>query len=252
MEIYRTKGIILKRTNLGEADRILTLFTESEGKMKALAKGIRRVLSKNAGHLELFNYSDLQIVKTKSELEKITNASTLESFKNLREDLRKTALAYFFSELIDKLTSEKEKNERIFRLLLETLRYLDKMKDLRKENLLTFYFQLNLLSFLGFRPEINLCLRCRKKIKAPFYYFSSQLGGILCPSCFKYPPKGLKISQKAIKTLRRLSSYDMEIVERLRIDCQVEKEIRALLEDFFKYIAEKEFETPKFLKEIHA
>lgn len=248
MGTYKTKGIIIKRSDLGEADKIITAFSDSDGKIKGKAKGIRFVLAKNAGHLELFNYSDLMMVKSQGEIEKIATASTIESFQNIRKDLKKTALAYYFCELVDTLTVLKEKNKKIFELLLGSLRFLDKNG---KKELFSDYFKLNLLSFLGYKPELSFCVHCRKKLEPIDNYFSSPFGGLLCPNCFfKYAKKGVKISKNGVKILRALLSYDLEIINRLKIDLKPEKEVKEVTDNFVRYIAEKEFKSVKFMEKL--
>jgi len=247
MATYKTKGIIIKRSDFGEADKLITIFTDSEGKLKLKAKGIRWIFSKNKGHLELFTYSDLIIANGK-EIDTLASAYTIESFKNIKNDLKKTATAYYFAEVCDKLTLEKEKNAKIFELLLECLRYLD--KDGIKP-LLRYYFELRLLSYLGFRPELSVCVQCRKHLQPTFNFFSYKLGGVLCSACsIKMDPKSVKISKNTIKTLRILLSYNLETVLKLKIDKEIEKEIQTVSEKFLQYIAEKEFKSPKFMKEI--
>src|SRR3990172_4303625 len=117
----------------------------------AYATGIRRILSKNGGHLELFNLSEISLARSRSGLDKIATAETIESFKNLRQDLKKTAIAYFFAEIVDKLTAEKDKNPSVFNLLLETLLFLDKNKSEDKFDILSSYFIFNLLDKIGYR-----------------------------------------------------------------------------------------------------
>ncbi|MFA6492884.1 MAG: DNA repair protein RecO, partial [Patescibacteria group bacterium] len=95
---YKTRGIILKRTNLNEADRILTIFTENNGRIKAVAKGIRKTLSKLAGHLELFCLTDFVIAEGRN-LDTITAAETQKCFINLRGDLESTNVAYYLAEI---------------------------------------------------------------------------------------------------------------------------------------------------------
>jgi DNA repair protein RecO (recombination protein O) len=245
--IYKTKGIIIRRSDFGEADKFITIFTDTEGKIKTKAKGIRWILSKNKGHLELFTYSDLLIAEGR-EIDTVASAVTLESFKNIKDNLQKTALAYYFVELIDKLTAEKEKNEKIFQLLLESLRFLDKNNE---KELLTRYFELNLLSYLGYKPEVSLCVHCRRALQPTFNFFSSKLGGIICPSCnIKFDPRALKISKNTIKALRTILYYNLETILRLKIDPQIEKETELVSNNFLDYIAEKKFKAYQFLQEI--
>lgn len=247
MSTYKTKGIIIKRSDFGEADKLITVLTNSEGKIKTKAKGIRWLLSKNGGHLELFTYSDLVIISG-NHLKILASAYTIEGFKNLRDNLKKTALAYYFAELCDKLTAEEEQNIKIFDLLLEVFRALDKHKSV---SLLPNYFELNLLAALGYKPELGLCVHCRRSLQPIFNFFSYKLGGIICGSCSRtVDPKSIKISKNTLKALRIFLSHSLETVLKLKVDQITEKEIKTVSKNFLRYIAEKEFKSTKFIKEI--
>lgn len=148
---YKTEGIILKRTNFGEADRILTIFTKHYGKIRARAPGIRRTTSRKAAHLELFNHSLLFLVQGKS-LDIVTEATTINNFSGVRKDLQKVSMAYYFCELGDSFCPERQENREVFNLLTQTLRDLELSHG---DNI--FYlgenFANQLLQLLGFLPK---------------------------------------------------------------------------------------------------
>ncbi|MDZ4209873.1 MAG: DNA repair protein RecO, partial [Candidatus Curtissbacteria bacterium] len=117
MKTYKTEGIVLKRSNFGEADRIVTIFSKHFGKIKVLAKGIRKTTSRKGGNLELFNWVRIFVACGKN-LDIVTEAETVKAFRIWRRDLRKVALAYHFCELTDKLTAENVPHKEIFDLLV--------------------------------------------------------------------------------------------------------------------------------------
>lgn len=141
----KTEGIILKRINYGEADRILTIYTKHYGKIRALAKGVRRITSRKGGNVELFNQAVLFFNKGKN-LDLLTEAQVINSFKSWRRDLKKVAVAYYFCELVDKLTPEEQPNQAVFQLLS---RYLSKIGTASLPEL-TRSFEKALLKELGF------------------------------------------------------------------------------------------------------
>lgn len=143
---YKTEGIIIKRWNYGEADKIITLFSKHYGKMTSLAKGIRKLTSRKASNLDLFNYTALLIAKGK-QLDIITETQVINSFQKIKKDLKKVAIAYQVCELVDKLTAERQANYQVFNLLKESFEKLDKEKT--KEDFL-FLFKKRLLEILGF------------------------------------------------------------------------------------------------------
>src|SRR6266566_1185318 len=121
---YSTEGIILKHTDLGEADRILTLFTPHKGKVRVVAKGVRRPISKKTGHLELLCRSQLHVALGRN-LDIVTQAQSIENFSHLRTDLWHMTCGFYLAELIERFIEEHTQHANLYHLLLETLRYLD-------------------------------------------------------------------------------------------------------------------------------
>ncbi len=142
---YKTEGIILKRINYSEADRILTIYTKHYGKIRALAKGVRRITSRRGGNVELFNQAVLFLNKGRN-LDILSEAQVVHSFKSWRRDLKKVALAYYFCELVDKLTPDGQANQRVFQLLSH---FLEKIGTASLPEL-TRSFEEALLEELGF------------------------------------------------------------------------------------------------------
>lgn len=143
---YRTEGIILKGFNFGETDRILTIFTKHYGKIKARAPGVRRLTSRKAGNLELFNQARIFLVKGKT-FDILTEAETIESFEKARDDLKKVSLFYYLVEIVDRLTPEGQENQLVYEYLTEAFKNITQGNSLRKE---AISFQKNILKFLGF------------------------------------------------------------------------------------------------------
>jgi len=150
MATYKTEGVILKRSNYGEADRILTIYTKHYGKIKAIAKGVRKITSRKGGNLELFNHCVLFLAKGRN-LDIITEAQVINSFSRLGDDLEKVAAAFYLVELVDQLTAEEQVNRQVFDLLVETLDGLCAASyELRA---ITQSFEVELLKLLGFWSE---------------------------------------------------------------------------------------------------
>lgn len=158
MKTYKVEGIILKRTNLGEADKIITVFTKEEGKLKILAKSIRKITSRKAGSLELFNHVKLLLVKGKN-LDIITEVVVVSDFSIWRTNLKKVGVAFYIAELVDKLTPEKQEQIRVFNLLHQCF------SSLNTENIvnLILNFEKELLNELGFGLPQNF--DCQKSLK---------------------------------------------------------------------------------------
>ncbi|HUS59874.1 MAG TPA: DNA repair protein RecO [Nevskiaceae bacterium] len=142
---YKTEGVILKRINFGEADKILTIYSKHYGKIKALAKGVRKITSRKGGNVELFNQVIIFLARGRN-LDILTEVQVLNSFKEWRKNLSKVGTAYYFCELVDKLTPEGQPNQAVFRLLKDSLNKIGQEKRLG----LTRAFEEKLLEELGF------------------------------------------------------------------------------------------------------
>lgn len=149
MNSYKAEGIILKRNNFGEADKILTFFTKHHGKISLIAKGIRRTTSRKGGHLELFNQVKVFVAKGRN-LDVVTEAEVINAFKDWRRDLKKVAVAYQLCELVDKLTAELVENQEVYDLLLNSFTNL---LPVANHQSLIANFELSLLQSLGFWPR---------------------------------------------------------------------------------------------------
>lgn len=149
MRTYKTEAIIIKRKNFGEADKIITAFTEKEGKVTIKAKGVRKITSRRSSHIELLNLSLLTLYKGKA-WPLLVEAQTLQNFSLIKDDLKKIALSYYVLELVDKLCPEGQENYRIFNLLKDTLLKLSEEKEFRA---LISEFEVELLWILGYYPK---------------------------------------------------------------------------------------------------
>ena len=151
---YSSEGIILSRKNYGEADRILTVFSKTHGKITLLAKGIRRLTSKKRGHLE--NFSQVKFSATDNKgFDLMTEVGTINSFLKVRSNLNKVSLAYYFCEVVNKITREGEKQSSVYDLLTSSLEQLETVKNLK---ILRKDFILKLLIDLGYWPETKKML----------------------------------------------------------------------------------------------
>jgi len=146
---FSSEGIILRRRNYSEADRILVIFSKHYGKISIIAKGVRKLKSRKRGSLEIFSQVEFSAARGKN-LDLITEVEMINYFDCLREDLKKVSVAYYFMEVVQKLTQEGEENAKLYSLILETLDDLKTTKLLRK---LRYKFVYQILVLLGFWPE---------------------------------------------------------------------------------------------------
>ena len=158
---YSSEGVILARRNYQEADRILSLYTRDQGRITLLAKSIRRPKSRKRGHLEIFSHTRFQATSTKG-IDLMTEAEVIDNFQNIRKNLKKVSLAYYFCEVVGKITHEGEPNVEVYSLLLENLERLKEEVELKK---LRLAFVVRLLTILGYWPQGKTLLDPDKKLE---------------------------------------------------------------------------------------
>jgi len=158
---YSDEGVVLARRSFGEADRILVIYSKNHGRMSLIAKGVRRPKSRKRGHIEIFNKVAYQAVSGKG-IDLMTEAEVITDFKEIRKDLKKVSLAYYFCEVIGKITHDGEANFEVYNLLTTSLEKLKEEKELKK---LRLDFVLELLILLGFWPKGKVLLDVDKKLE---------------------------------------------------------------------------------------
>ncbi len=244
--VYQTEAIIIKRINLGEADRILTLYTPEHGKVKAIAKGSRRPKSKFGGHVELLTHSQLLLAHGRS-LDIVTQAQTIESFLPLKENLKRMSCGLYISELVDAFSEEHTENRRLFQLLLETLH---RLSQLEKSDVALRYFEIYLLNFTGYRPQLQKCANCDSGLQPVTNYFSSSQGGVLCPECIFDEPMARDISVNALKVLRLWQDCDFGTANRIHINSDLAFNLEQILREYIKYILERQVKSTLWLDRL--
>jgi len=245
--LYRTEAIVLKRSDFGEADRLLTLYTPELGKIRVIAKGARKPTSRKSGHVELFTHAQLLVARGRN-LDIVTQAETIHAFRPLREDLLRTSYAYYAAELLDRFVEEGVENRPLFALLLAVLDWLGESNDLA---LIARFYELRLLALSGYQPQLFQCVNCRATIEPVTNFFDPDRGGVLCPRCGHElrDNAGLKsISLNALKVLRFLQTHESETCFRLRISPALHGELEAVMQRYIIYILERNLKSVAFLQ----
>ncbi|MBI2303568.1 MAG: DNA repair protein RecO [Chloroflexi bacterium] len=241
--VYKTEAIVLRGILLGEADRILTLYSPWRGKVRAVARGVRRPTSRLGGHVEPLIHGSYLLARGQ-ELDVVTQGETIHSFPRLRDDLGSIGGGLYAAELIYHSTSEGVENYPLFRLLLDTLMRLDGEGSVE---LALRYFELHLLGHLGYRPQLGRCVACQGALPPTVNFFTASGGGVLCPSC--HPPESSvrRLSLNALKTLRFFQEKDWAQASRLKVSPPLMAEIKGALREFILYHLERELKSTLFM-----
>jgi len=240
---YQTEAVIIKKTKLGEADRILTLYTPNLGKIQAVAKGVRRPRSKMAGHLELLTHSQVSLARGRN-LDTVTGSQTIDGFFPLKSDLELISYALYIVELVEQFTADHDENRPLFELLLKTMHRLCQETD---RELTLRYFELRLLDLAGYRPQLGQCVSCHRPLKPETNFFSPRAGGVLCPGCQRSQPPAHPLSVDALKVLRWLQGSDEGAADRLRINRLLSRELETVMRAYLRYLLEREVRSTAWL-----
>jgi len=244
--VYRTEAIVLRRSDFGEADRLLTVFTPGRGKLRLVAKGARKPSSRKSGHVELFSRGQFMVAVGR-DLDIVTQAETLEPFLPLREDLLRTTYAYYVAELADAFTAERDENGHLFRLLADTYGWLCEAEDLA---LVARYYELHLLGLAGYQPQLFVCVGCKKPLEPEVSYMSAAEGGILCAKCGRSWVGATQLSLNALKVLRFLQTREWDTCRLLRLSPASHAEVERMMYGYITYHLERKLKSVDFLHRL--
>ncbi len=243
---YQTEAIVLRKTRLGEADRILTLYTPHLGKIQAFAKSIRKPKSKMAGHLEMITHSQVQLTRGRN-LDTVTGARTIHGFYNLKTDLWQASRALYVSELVERFTPDRMENQPVFDLLLATLEQLAAGDT---GDLLLRLFELRLLDRLGYRPYLDGCTVCARPPAPGRNWFSPASGGLICADCGHLQPIRYPLSGGAERLLLLLQFGDETSVARVRPSVGLAREVEQVIRRYLRYLLEREVNSAFWLDRL--
>jgi DNA repair protein RecO (recombination protein O) len=236
MPLYKDHGVVLRSVKLGEADKIVTVMTQGSGKIRAVAKGIRKTTSRFGARLEPTTHVSLMVYRGRGSLDTISQAEIISPFLPIRRDLGLLAAAETMLEATDKVAEEHERNVRLFMLLLGGLRALD--AGPADPTAVAESFLLKLLSLSGFHPSLTACAECGRPDPE---LFSSGQGGAVCASCAR--PDAGPVSRQALAFLSALGGTGLLEAGSMSTDTKVRRESRALLFGFAEYHLERRMKS---------
>jgi DNA repair protein RecO (recombination protein O) len=249
--LYKTEAIVLRGMDLGEADRVLTVLTPQLGKLRIIAKGIRKPRSRLGGGLEPF--SDVHLVLAVGRtFDVVTQVALEDPHLGLRNDLHSTAAAWYLVELADRFCEGAADSHAAFLLLAQGLSALDAAPDEVGRETVARWFELALLDAMGFRPELSRCLECGAEIGPEGNVYSAPGGGVLGPECTDAALGGGPIGSEALKVMRHLQRTPLVDVLRLRLSPSTHREVERLLHATVSAVLERELRSRDFLEEVAA
>jgi DNA repair protein RecO (recombination protein O) len=246
---YTTDAIVLSRFDFGEADRILTLITPGSGKLKAIAKGIRRPTSRIGGSLEPFAELNVALARGRT-FEVVTQVSVGHAWLNLRDSLESAATAWYLAELADRSLEERHAAEPIYTLLKHAYGLLDAgMAPGRVAR----WFEMHLADELGVRPEVDRCAECDRMLESTERYrWWPASGGVVGERCPGPSHQLAGLSLEGLKLLKAYQRQDIEALASLRLAEATEREVETAMREFVRHALEREARSLAFLDEVRA
>lgn len=261
---FKADAIILKTIDYGESDRIITFYTRDSGKQSAIAKGARRSKRRFVGNIDPLCFSRLMLFYNgKSDLLRVDDATLFDGFSSVKADIESYGSACYVVELAGEMTEEAESNPLVFAIIVGFLRIFDKLGDKtgtgreladQREILLRF-FEVKLLSALGYLPHLEGCVICRSEIggesgASSRLYFNSARGGIVCGACAAGLANAIPVSAATARFLSTASKLTMDKLLRLTPGRDFTTEGDAVMSCFIRFQLGKELKSRKFMDKM--
>ncbi len=244
MPLQTTEATVIGGHDLGEADRIIVFYTQSFGKVRAVAPGVRRLRSRFGGSLQLFTAGRLVYFERPNKtLHKVSEFGVLRSRQRLREDLDRIACASAAVEALSLGTDEGDPSPDLYHLLQDGL---DLLENAARPGTVLHGFWLHALRLLGYLPELSTCVRCRGGAPGEFF-LSPAHGGLLCAACRAGAAEGLRVSPEALGSLRGLSGSPPRVWDRIALGPATQDEVGRVLQAFLRQVLGRPLRSAEFL-----
>lgn len=242
--LQKCEGIVIRTTDYGETNKIVTLYTREWGKIGVMARGAKKPNSRLAAITQYFTYGYFLVFGGKG-LGTLQQGELIQPYRSIQEDIFLTAYASYIIELTDKSTDERKPNPFLFELLQQTLSYLSEGYD---AEILTNIFEMKMLNILGLYPELNECSLCAQK-EGPFV-FSIREGGLLCNRCMEKDPYHIKISQVTVRLLRLFYYFDLSRLGSISVKQETKQELKKVIDLYYEEYSGLYLKSKKFLEQM--
>ncbi|WP_163101907.1 DNA repair protein RecO [Peribacillus alkalitolerans] len=242
--LQKCEGIVIRRTDYGENNKIITIYSREMGKVGVMARGANKPNSRLSSVTQLFYYGYF-LFQSSTGLGSLNQGESIDSFRHIREDIVATAYASFVVELLDKATEDKKPNPFLFELLYQTLHYIDEGYD---PEILAFIFEMKLLPLFGLKPILDHCAVCGATEGE--FSFSIKEGGFLCHRCLEKDPYHKKISQQIVRLLRLFYYFDLNRLGNISLKDETKAQLRVILDAYYDEYAGVQLKSKKFLKQM--
>lgn len=251
--LHTAEAVILNTFDFSESDRIISFMTREHGRLKGIAKGARRSRKRFVNNIEPMSHSTLVFFSTeKSDLVRIDDAALINGFGGLKTDIERLSVGYYLLELTAEMTAEGQVLPQAFTLLTDFLCKIEESSAADTEMLVRF-FEIRLLSQLGYMPHLEGCVACRTPLsEGPTIQFSSERGGALCRPCSTGASNLIGLSIGSARFLSMAADLGTDKLQRLKPVAECLRECEAALSNFIRFQIGKELKTRRFLDKMRS
>lgn len=220
MANYKTQAINLKSYNLGEADKIIVMYSRDLGIIRCVAKGIKKPASKLGGRMEMLASNKLLLAKGK-KLDVVCQAELVDGFKELRQNVSKLTYAIYCAELVSTFGLENDTNSsKIYDIFFESLKNISLASTTVEALWATIRFKLVFMELLGYAVELNHCVKCNDLIQKDGFTFSAEAGGIVCRNCSNSLREAVEMNHNTLKVFKDAANFDFpeNLIDRASLD----------------------------------
>lgn len=243
--LYRTSGVIIKRSDVGEADRVLTIITPA-GKIVASARGVRKTASRLAGHLELLSNCQLQLASGRNR-DVITQSVAIDRYDALQHSLVTMAAGYYVAEMTDVMVGDEDAAAPVYRALCDTLQMLCSPCEY---DMVVHWYTLHLCDAVGYRPQLTACAVCGVLLATDAKHWSMTQGGMICPECARRDAYTLEISLALFKLLRYVQREPLSVVAHTVQPAHVHGYMFQLLRRWMHFLSERTLRAATFYDDV--
>ncbi len=242
--LQKVEGIIIRTSDYGETNKIITIFTRELGKIGVMARGAKKPKSRLSSISQLFIYGTFLYQKS-SGLGTLQQGEIISTFRDVRNDLIRTSYASYIIELIDKLTEEKERNPYLFELLLQALQNINDEVD---PEIITRIVEMKMLAVAGIKPELDRCANCKRQ--EGNFAFSIKEGGLLCEKCYNLDPHVIMISGATVKLLRLFFYFDLRRLGTISVKKETKEQLSQVISAYYEQYSGITLKSKRFLEQL--
>jgi len=264
--VYKVEAVVLRHQPVGEADRVLTLFTREYGKMRVSARGVRKTTSRLAGRVQPFTHGRLLLARGRT-LDVVAQGDVVRAYAGLQQDLLRSAYAAYIVELVDRFLADRDRHPEVFDAVLDAFAVIEGADEDEAE-VYALWFSLHLADSLGYRPEMDRCVACGRPLptggmsaddaagraaeggRGAAWAFSPGSGGALCPACAARAPAAVRAAPGVLATGAYLLRGTAERARRLRVAERPRRQLAGLVQAHLEYHLDGRLRAPAVITRL--